>query len=749
MITFPLHRATRPHLAALCILLPLVTTAQQPALVENVIFANTVDGYPVFRIPAIVRGNDGTLLAFCEGRAGISDGGNIDLVLKRSTDNGLTWGPLILVHEEGGNAEITIGNPAPVVDQSTGHIHLLFCRENDTVFHTVSTDNGLTWSPRTEITSSVKLAGWGWYATGPVHGIQLKRGAQAGRLVVPANHRIGAAGSDSGAFGSQIIYSDDHGATWKMDATFEAANGTAPNETTLVEALPTSSNTGSRVYINSRDYGSAPGNRSQAWSDDGGTSYTGPFDGNPHFVTPICQGSLLRFSSVDDGHAANRIIFSSPNGGSRSTGSIWISTDEAATWSQPKILRAGAYAYSDMVRTADDHLGVIFETGTSTDQYQSINFIRANQAWIDAPPPPAENPGAAFWNLEETAPGATSPVTASAIRDVHPAGHSLHVTATTALTAVQGPADFGNGRALAFQNNGGLRITDAESGNRFDFGPNDSFTVEVVCRIPAGSTAIDGLVAKDLGPTSPSWWLRMEGGKARFLISDNTTERFFSSTANINDGQWHHIAAVRDVANPANRKLRLYIDGTLSGEINDTTTGSLANSQSLWIGRFNASGRELAGEIDLVRITPTALAPSGFVGKKSQFDADDDRIPDSFERGETGSLTPFGNGDADADLRDDLLEFALGSDPAKSDASTIAIHTAATFIEVSTRQRLLPDWMKLQLTGSEGLNSWADTESTIALTAIDGDSWLRTDRVAFPLGIPSNRFFRYELRDVP
>jgi sialidase-1 len=749
MITFPLHRATRPHLAALCILLPLVTTAQQPALVENVIFANTVDGYPVFRIPAIVRGNDGTLLAFCEGRAGISDGGNIDLVLKRSTDNGLTWGPLILVHEEGGNAEITIGNPAPVVDQSTGHIHLLFCRENDTVFHTVSTDNGLTWSPRTEITSSVKLAGWGWYATGPVHGIQLKRGAQAGRLVVPANHRIGAAGSDSGAFGSQIIYSDDHGATWKMDATFEAANGTAPNETTLVEALPTSSNTGSRVYINSRDYGSAPGNRSQAWSDDGGTSYTGPFDGNPHFVTPICQGSLLRFSSVDDGHAANRIIFSSPNGGSRSTGSIWISTDEAATWSQPKILRAGAYAYSDMVRTADDHLGVIFETGTSTDQYQSINFIRANQAWIDAPPPPAENPGAAFWNLEETAPGATSPVTASAIRDVHPAGHSLHVTATAALTAVQGPADFGNGRALSFQNNGGLRITDAESGNRFDFGPNDSFTIEVVCRIPAGSTAIDGLVAKDLGPTSPSWWLRMEGGKARFLISDNTTERFFSSTANINDGQWHHIAAVRDVANPANRKLRLYIDGTLSGEINDTTTGSLANSQSLWIGRFNASGRELTGEIDLVKITPNALAPSGFVGKKSQFDADDDRIPDTFERGETGSLTPFGNGDADADLRDDLLEFALGSDPAKSDASTIVIHTAATFIQVSTRQRLLPDWMKLQLTGSEGLNSWADTESTIALTAIDGDSWLRTDRVDFPLGIPSNRFFRYELRDVP
>lgn len=724
-------------------------TPVAPEITQSTIFTNGVDGYPVFRIPAIVRANDGTLLAFCEGRAGISDGGNIDLVLKRSTDHGVTWGPMILVHDEGGSAAITIGNPAPVVDRSTGHIHLLFCRENDTVFHTVSTDNGLTWATRDEITSSVKQSGWGWYATGPVHGIQLKRGAQAGRLVVPANHRIGSAGSDAGAFGAQVLYSDDHGATWHMDAVFEAANGAAPNETTLEELAPASPDGGSRIYINSRDYGSDAGNRSEAWSADGGTSYSVPYNGNPFFVTPVCQGSLLRYSSTDDGDNKNRILFSSPNGGSRNNGAIWISTDEAGTWSQPKSIHSGAYAYSDMVRTADDHLGVIFETGTTTDQYQTINFIRANEAWLDAPPPPAENPGAAFWNFEETASGGNCSITANAILDVHPAANNLHLTAQLAFPVTDGAASFGSGRALSLANNGGLRIADADSKNRFDFAANDSFTLEIVCRMPAGSTQLAGLVAKDLASTSPSWWLRVEGGKARFLISDDNTERFFSSAASINDGQWHHIAAVRDATDPVAKKLRIYIDGQLSGEIADTTTGSLANSQSLWIGRFNATGRNFTGEIDCVRITPAALTPAQFIDAKTQFDADADKIPDAFERVKTSSLAPFGDGDSDGDGTGDMLEFALGSDPAVSDRVMQNVTTGTTFIEVHTRQRALPTWLDLGLSRSDDLLVWTDSNSAVTLSALDDEIFERVDRMEFPLGVPERLFLRYRLLDLP
>ena len=47
--------------------------------------------YHSFRIPSLIRTNDDTLIAFAEGRAaGNGDFGNINLVYKRSTDNGAT-----------------------------------------------------------------------------------------------------------------------------------------------------------------------------------------------------------------------------------------------------------------------------------------------------------------------------------------------------------------------------------------------------------------------------------------------------------------------------------------------------------------------------------------------------------------------------------------------------------------------------------------------------------------------------------
>ena len=69
-----------------------------------------------------------------------------------------------------------------------------------------------TWSPRKDITAAVKREGWGWIATGPVHGIQLKRGAQAGRLVIPCDNKVAVSKDRQ----SHVIYSDNSGATWKL-----------------------------------------------------------------------------------------------------------------------------------------------------------------------------------------------------------------------------------------------------------------------------------------------------------------------------------------------------------------------------------------------------------------------------------------------------------------------------------------------------------------------------------------------------
>ena len=70
------------------------------------VFVSGTGGYHTYRIPAVIVTPKGTVLAFCEGRkTSRSDHGDLDLVLRRSTDDGKTWTPLQIVYEEGGDGE--------------------------------------------------------------------------------------------------------------------------------------------------------------------------------------------------------------------------------------------------------------------------------------------------------------------------------------------------------------------------------------------------------------------------------------------------------------------------------------------------------------------------------------------------------------------------------------------------------------------------------------------------------------------
>ncbi|MDR2674138.1 MAG: glycoside hydrolase, partial [Opitutaceae bacterium] len=97
----------------------------------------------------------GSILAFCEGRRNSSsDNGAIDILLRRSTDGGRTWGPILRVHgiDEG---KITIGNPVPIADRQTGDVHLLLCEDGKKLFYMKSTDDGLSFTAPREITDVV------------------------------------------------------------------------------------------------------------------------------------------------------------------------------------------------------------------------------------------------------------------------------------------------------------------------------------------------------------------------------------------------------------------------------------------------------------------------------------------------------------------------------------------------------------------------------------------------------------------
>jgi len=64
---------------------------QTPNIRQVEVFTSGEKGYHTYRIPALIVAQDGTILAFCEGRKNsASDHGDIDLVLRRSFDNGNT-----------------------------------------------------------------------------------------------------------------------------------------------------------------------------------------------------------------------------------------------------------------------------------------------------------------------------------------------------------------------------------------------------------------------------------------------------------------------------------------------------------------------------------------------------------------------------------------------------------------------------------------------------------------------------------
>lgn len=342
------------------------------------VFTSGKEGYHTFRIPALLVTKEGTLLAFCEGRkTGRGDHGDLDMVLKRSTDLGKTWEPMRLVHEEGGTAKVTIGNPCPVVDDDTGTIWLPFTRDNDDVFITHSTDDGKTWAKPELITKSVKKPDWTWYATGPGVGIQLRHGPHRGRLVIPCDHRSPIKGKQ--VTHSHAIYSDDHGKTWKL------GEPVAPytNECQVVE-LPDG-----RLLMNMRNYWGRDGGqkerdrkRALAWSKDSGHSWSDlSFDDG--LIEPVCQASLVRHSWADSGKQS-RLLFSNPASTSeRHRLTVRQSLDEGKTWANSRLLHPGPAAYSCLAALPDGSVGCLYECGEK-NAYETITFARFSLDWLTA-----------------------------------------------------------------------------------------------------------------------------------------------------------------------------------------------------------------------------------------------------------------------------------------------------------------------------------------------------------------------------
>lgn len=371
---------------------PIASESPSSRKVASAPFVARKEGYVAYRCPTLAVSAKGTVLAFCEGRVNShKDEDDMDVVLKRSTDGGRTWGPLQVLANDGRNP---CKCQCPVVLPS-GRILLVWLwnkwipsktdRTTRDVYVMHSDDDGVTWSQPRNITTSVYQPEWKWYGTGPCHAIVKRSEPHQGRIVVPARHN-----TKQTHMVSHIIHSDDNGETWQI-------GGSVPRPQTSECTVAELSN--GDLMLNSRNQNGKEDYRVASISKDGGATFSEMWLETQLVEPRGCQGSLL-FHSLNPMTGKGRIVFSNPaNREVRADGTLKLSEDDGRTWT-----KSFRYAqkpapnftgYSDIAVMPDGSVGILYERGDLDDaskkseRYDEVGFIVVPFAEIRTPLPPA------------------------------------------------------------------------------------------------------------------------------------------------------------------------------------------------------------------------------------------------------------------------------------------------------------------------------------------------------------------------
>lgn len=362
--------------AALTLLvwIPAAVTSAGGALSHVDVYVSGTEGYFAYRIPAIETAPDGSLLAFAEARKhNLGDPGyekqDIDLVLRRSTDQGRTWSPMRVIEDPG---ELwSAANPTTIVDRQTGKVWLLYLRckpERNTstarpgtddcqVIARWSSDHGETWSEPIDLTAvsrDMNDSKWGVTVIGPGGGLQLA----SGRLIVPAWKYA--------PYRDFALYSDDHGATWKRSEFVPGDVGY--DECQLVELAD------GRVLIDMRQ--NAGPHRGMSVSSDQGQTWSTPYAGNP--VSPVAC-AVERYPARIAPDQRERILWTGPKGPDRQTLVMRVSYDQGQTFGNERVIAEEPAAYSDLCLLADNRIGCLWERG----DYKFITFTPLDLAFLE------------------------------------------------------------------------------------------------------------------------------------------------------------------------------------------------------------------------------------------------------------------------------------------------------------------------------------------------------------------------------
>ncbi|XP_033101708.1 sialidase-3-like [Anneissia japonica] len=389
----------------------------------TVVFSQGMQGYNTSRIPALVYHN-GYFLAFCEARRDTHrDIGNMDIIVRRGQKKGwkIEWSDIKNVVSMPGMRTM---NPVPIVHEELDMLLLVFIAipshisqwrlmkdglYQQAVLVTRSFDNGETWTPPQDITSTTLATIRplpALYAPGPGHGIKLK----SGRLMVPGNYfvkdHIGMKLFDLDNFYNNtnyanVIYSDDDGKSWQVGGKIPFSRETKyrypihTNEATVVEL------DNGTIMLNTRTL-NADLPRVQAYSKDGGLTFSDPvikqgliepgYKVVDNWTIPSkaagCQGSVIGFPSPDQTHPTKHwIMFSNPASKKlRNYMTLKLSQDGGETWSTGWMVYNFKSSYSDLTYFEDtdpftgkltQNFAVLFEGGLELP-YETIMFKTFN-----------------------------------------------------------------------------------------------------------------------------------------------------------------------------------------------------------------------------------------------------------------------------------------------------------------------------------------------------------------------------------
>ena len=346
------------------------------------------EGNNYYRIPTLIQLTNGDLLAFADRRIGtIGDLPNtIEVVYKRSKNNGKTWSAARLVSPKCTSKANSHGDAGFILDRKTGNIICVVAAGNGFLKSTPddpirikiikSKDNGETWSEPVDITPQIYGSAckdtvrknWHGVFAASGNGVQLRNG----RMLFVLNVRETEA--KELFIRNYVMYSDDGGDTWNVsknapqsDKSGDEAKIVELNDGTLLMAIRAKD-----IY-----------QRRLAKSTDNGETW-GEAVFRSDLPSSASNGDIIYYTSTLNGWDTNRIITmfdsrpytqATPPGDPK----LYYSYDEGKTW-KGKLIHSGQAGYSSLAILNDGSIGILAEIGGAWNG--PIYFMRVNMKYI-------------------------------------------------------------------------------------------------------------------------------------------------------------------------------------------------------------------------------------------------------------------------------------------------------------------------------------------------------------------------------